>query len=77
MAVRFLRMLALSMGFAGWFVVAVVFYWVEANNGQALIHNNRVWPRYEPLADMAAIGLAFLIIFAALAYEVVAHLRNR
>ena len=77
MMVRFLRMLALFMGFAGWFVIAVMFYWVETSGGQIVVHNNRVWPTYEPIADMIAIALAFIIISVALVYEVKGNISNR
>lgn len=77
MLLRFLRVLALSMGVAGWAVVALIFYWVERNNGEVLLHNNRMWPTYEPIADMFAIALAFTVITTALVYEIATHLRGR
>jgi uncharacterized membrane protein len=73
----FLRLLALAMGFAGWAVVAIIFYWVESSGGEVLLSNNRVWPRYEAVADMVAIAIAFFIIAAALTYELLVHYRGK
>ncbi|MEX2598237.1 MAG: hypothetical protein WD533_01120 [Dehalococcoidia bacterium] len=77
MLVRFLRVLALSMGIAGWAVIALIFFWVERNDGEVLLHNNRMWPTYEPIADMLAIALAFAVITSVLVYEIATHLRGR
>ena len=74
---QFLRVLALCFGFGGWAIVAIVFYWVESNGGTASIHNNRIWPPFERIGDVASIALAFTVIASALVYEVVSHLKQR